>query len=57
MTPEIIGGIIRALLAAFGGSLIANGLVTEADITAISGGIVTFVTIGWSIYNKKKAPK
>lgn len=57
MTPEIIGGIIRALLAAFGGTLIANGLVTEADITAISGGIVTFVTIGWSIYSKKKAIK
>jgi hypothetical protein len=57
MTPEIIGGIIRALLAAFGGTLIASGLVTEADITAISGGIITFVTVAWSIYSKKKAVK
>lgn len=57
MTPEVIGGIIRAILAAAAGGLIAKGVIDEATLTAIAGGLATIVVAGWSIFQKTKAKK
>lgn len=46
-----IGGIVRALMGAAGGVLIAVGWVDETSWLEISGAIVTLATVGWSLYS------
>ena len=53
LTPEMIGGIVRAILASIGGSLVAAGYLDQATLQAGIGAIVTLITIGWSIWAKK----
>lgn len=55
MLPEVIGSTIRAVLQVAAGSLVANGLLAENDLNALIGGIVALATLGWSIWQKKKA--
>jgi hypothetical protein len=57
MSPEIIGAIVRTVLATLGGGLVADGLLSDTTINAITGGIVAAITLGWSIWQKKKAAK
>ena len=56
MTPEMIGGIVRALLASIGGVLVTSGYIDQSTLQAGIGAIVTLVTIGWSIWSKKAKP-
>ena len=53
MTPEMIGGIVRALLASLGGWLVSAGYIDQSTLQAGIGAVVTLVTIGWSIWAKK----
>ncbi len=46
MQPAIILGIIRHLLTTFGGTLV----VTDNEIQAVIGAVMTIGGIGWSIY-------
>lgn len=57
MTPEIIGGIIRAVLAVAAGGLIQKGVVDDATLTAIAGGLAAVAVAGWSVIQKIKAKK
>lgn len=57
MSPEIIGAIVRTFLATLGGGLVADGMLNDATINSITGGIVAVITLGWSIWQKKKAAK
>ena len=50
---EQLGGILRAILAAAGGSLVAKGVVDAGTATAVSGALVTILTAGWSWYTNK----
>ena len=53
MTAEQVWGIARTILAAGGGYLIAKGVIDEATLTAILGGLGTVFVAGWSWYIKK----
>jgi ABC-type nickel/cobalt efflux system permease component RcnA len=58
MTPEIIGGIVRTVIASVGGALVAAGYVGTDDLenaTSIVGAIVVAVTGGWSIWQKYRS--
>lgn len=59
MTPEIIGSIIRAILTSLGAGLVTNGYVTadqlSANVNTVSGAVIVIATLGWSIWQKKKA--
>lgn len=53
MNKEMILGVIRHLLTAFGGAFAANGAVTSTDIETIIGGVVALVGVVWSVISKK----
>ena len=55
MTPEIVGGIVRAILSAVGGIVLAKGYVDSETWMTISGAIVTLAVTVWSVYSKKPA--
>lgn len=55
MTPEIIGGLVRAILSALGGILVTKGWLDNGTLETIIGGTVTVIVAIWSILAKKKA--
>lgn len=46
-------GLIRHALTFIGGILIAKGLVDDAMVQEILGGVMTLVGAAWSILSKK----
>jgi hypothetical protein len=55
MDSAQIGGIVRALAAAIGGSFVGQGLVDAETVTTIGGAAATLAVAAWSIYSKRKA--
>jgi hypothetical protein len=55
MTPEEIGGVVRAVVAALGGVLVAKGVVDQATVMAIAGGVATIAVAIWSVLAKRKS--
>lgn len=55
MTPEIIGGIARSVLAALGGILIGKGAIDAETWATVSGAVVTLAVTGWSVWAKRAA--
>jgi hypothetical protein len=53
MTPEMIGGVLRAVLAAVGGYFVAQGIGDTSSWDLIGGAVVTIGTAGWSMWAKK----
>lgn len=52
ITPEIIGGIVRAVLASAGGFAIAKGWITPENWEPIAGGVLATVISLWSAKTK-----
>lgn len=55
VNQDTVLGIVRHLLTAGGGILVASGYTTNDQWTAISGGVVALVGVIWSILQKKQA--
>ena len=53
MTGEQIWGIVRTILAAGGGYVVAKGYIDNATMTSISGAVGTLFIAGWSVWSKK----
>ena len=53
MTPDQIGGLVRAILATAGGVAVSKGWVDNSTATAIAGGLVTIVTAAWSYWTNR----
>jgi hypothetical protein len=53
LTKEQILGIVRHTLTFVGGILVMRGLVDEAVVTEIIGGVMTLTGTIWSVINKK----
>jgi hypothetical protein len=51
MTAQIVGAILRAALAAYGGANVAS----DSEINQIAGALVVVVSLAWSIYQKVTA--
>jgi len=54
MTGDQIAGIVRAVLSALGGFLVAKGVIDAATLTAVVGAVATLAAAAWSVYSKKK---
>jgi len=54
MTQEQITGVVRHLLTAVGGILIAKGLIADVAWTEITGASLTLFGVIWSVVSKKK---
>ena len=55
LTKEQILGIVRHTLTFVGGIVVMKGLVDEAVVTEIIGGVMTLAGTIWSIVDKNKA--
>jgi hypothetical protein len=48
MTTQLIGGIVRAVLASLGGASLAS----DGQIDQIVGALAVLVTVAWSVWQK-----
>jgi hypothetical protein len=55
MSADQITGILRAILAAFGGFILAKGWVSSETWAWLVGGITTIVPAAWSIWANRPA--
>ena len=53
MNKEKILGIVRHALTFVGGLLVMKGLVDEAVVSEIIGGVLTLAGTVWSVFEKK----
>ena len=53
MTGEQVWGIVRTILAACGGYVVAKGYVDNATFQSILGGVGTVFVAVWSYWSKK----
>jgi hypothetical protein len=53
MSAEQIWGIVRTILAAAGGWVVAKGYVDNATLQSVIGAIGTLFIAGWSVLSKK----
>lgn len=56
MNGDQIAGIVRAIVAAIGGFLVAKGTIDEATVIAVSGALATLATAVWSVKSKAQTP-
>lgn len=55
LSKEQLLGIVRHTLTFVGGIVVMKGLVDEATVTEITGGVLTLAGAIWSIIAKNKA--
>jgi hypothetical protein len=54
MNGEQIAGIVRAIVAALGGFLVAKGVADAETVAAVAGALATLAAAAWSVLSKKK---
>lgn len=54
LTKEQVLGIVRHTLTFVGGIVVMKGLVDEATLTEIIGGVMTLTGTIWSVIDKNK---
>src|SRR5262245_37320009 len=58
MNLDQVLSIVRAILQILGTTLVSRGLIlSEADWTTISGGVLMVVPVAWSIWANRKTAK
>jgi hypothetical protein len=54
MNGEQIAGVVRAIVAALGGFLVAKGVTDAETVAAVTGAAATLAAAVWSVLSKKK---
>lgn len=54
MNPNLTS-LIRHLLSAAGGFLVAKGLASADQVAELAGATVSIIGVAWSIFNNKKS--
>jgi hypothetical protein len=54
MNGEQIAGVVRAIVAALGGFLVAKGVADAETVAAVAGALATLAAAAWSVLSKKK---
>ncbi len=52
---ESIKSLIRHVLSAAGGYLVAKGIVSADQLPEVVGAVITLAAAGWGFFSKKKA--
>jgi hypothetical protein len=50
----VLNGIVRHILTAAGGALVAKGMIGEGELELVVGAIITLAGVAWSAIAKKK---
>ena len=53
MNADQVWGIVRTILAAGGGYVVAKGYVDNATLQAVLGGLGTIFVAGWSFWSNR----
>lgn len=53
MNNEILLGLVRHILTAVGGVLVAKGTVDQSTVETVVGGVAAIVGALWSVFSKK----
>lgn len=53
MNVQMVSGVVRHLMTALGGILVAHGVVEAGEIEMVIGAVVTLAGFAWSIWEKK----
>lgn len=53
----MLNGIVRHVLTAAGGALVARGYIAETELELVVGAVVTLAGVIWSAIAKRKAAK
>lgn len=56
MNPNI-ASLVRHILTAAGGFLVAKGLASADQLAELVGAVVSIAGVGWSVYNNRKTAK
>jgi uncharacterized membrane protein YebE (DUF533 family) len=56
MNPNL-SSLVRHILTAAGGFLVAKGLASADQLAELVGAVVSIAGVGWSVYNNKKTAK
>lgn len=56
MNVEQVWGVVRTILAALGGWVVAKGYVDDATLQAVLGALGTLFVAGWSVWSKRQPP-
>ena len=54
MNAEQFAGVVRAIVAALGGFLVAKGVADAETVAAVAGAAATLAAAVWSVLSKKK---
>lgn len=54
MTGEQVAGVVRAVVAAVGGYLVARGVTDAETVAAVAGAVATLAAAVWSVLAKRK---
>lgn len=54
MNRDSILGLLRHALTTAGGALVAQGGISDSEVTAVAGSIVTIVGVLWSVAEKRR---
>lgn len=54
MNMDMILGLVRHILTAAGGVLVAKGVIDEGTLTQVVGAVITLGGVIWSVLAKKK---
>jgi hypothetical protein len=56
MNPNI-ASLVRHILTAAGGFLVAKGLASADQLAELVGAVVSIAGVSWSVYNNRKTAK
>lgn len=54
MSGEQVAGVVRAVVAALGGYLVARGVTDMETVAAVAGAVATLAAAVWSVLSKRK---
>ena len=57
MDAAVLGGIIRAVLAAVGGGFLAKGYVDADTLNVVVGALASLASAAWSVWVKVREKK
>ena len=52
-----LASLLRHILTAAGGFLVAKGLASADQLAELVGAVVSIAGVGWSVYNNRKTAK
>ena len=57
MNASVVGALVRHIITAAGGGLLASWGLNGSEVEAVAGALAVLAAVVWSVYDKKKLPQ